>query len=181
MAANDRAAALTNAGLGLFLGLALGAAGGLARRSARAAIAAGFTGLILGGTAGAVTTQLVLPSFHTARAEAPEEERNTDLALALRTHAAIWLAVGAAAGLALGFGLGGGAQLVRATIGGTLGAGLATVIYEFGGAIVFPLAETFQPVAKYPTARLLAHLTVALCVTAGAYWAVHHLRLRRPG
>jgi hypothetical protein len=121
-----------------------------------------------------------LPSFHATRAEFSDEDHNSDLALALRTHAAIWLAVGTAAGLALGFGLGGGgAQVARATLGGILGAGLAAVIYEFGGALVFPLAETFQPVAKYPTPRLMAHLTMALCVAAGACWAVYHLRLRR--
>jgi len=176
---NDRAAALTYGGLGLLLGLSLGAAGGLARRSTRSAIAAGVTGLVLGGPAGAATAFLVLPSYHAARAQFTEEDHNSDLALALRTHGAIWLAIGAAAGLALGFGLGGGAQVARATVGGVLGAAVAAVIYEFGGALVFPLAETFQPVAKYPTPRLWAHLSMALCVAAGALWAVHHLRLRR--
>jgi hypothetical protein len=180
MVANDHAAALTYGGLGLVLGLTLGAAGGVVRRSFRAAIAAGLLGLLLGGSAGAATTVLVLPSFHDARAEASDEDRNTDLGLALRTHGAIWLAIGAAAGLAFGCGLGGGPMRVaRATTGGLLGAAVAAIIYEFAGALVFPLAETFQPLAKYPIPRLMAHLAVTLCVAAGSYWAVHYLRLRR--
>jgi hypothetical protein len=180
MVANDRAAELTHGALGCLLGLCLGAAGGLVRRSARAAIAAAVAGLILGGTAAAATTKLVLPVFHSTRAGLSEEDRNSDLALALRTHGLIWTAAGAAAGLALGLGLGGGgAAVARATFGGILGAALGTVIYEFAGALYFPVAETFQPVAKYPAPRMMAQFTVALCVAAGACWAVHHLRLRR--
>jgi len=175
----DKSAVLAYGGLGMVLGLALGAAGGLARRSPRAAIAAGLTGLVLGGAVGAATTVLILPSYHATRAERTDENYNEDLVLALRTHGAIWLAVGAAAGLALGLGLGGGANVARALVGGILGAGLGTVIYEFGGAIGFPLAQTFRPMAPEAIPRLLAHLSVALCVAAGAFWAAHHLRLRR--
>ena len=53
------------------------------------------------------------------------------------------MAVGAAAGLALGLGLGGG-RVARAIIGGILGAAVAAVIYEFGGAVVFPLDRTYH-------------------------------------
>ena len=144
---NDQAAAAVYGGLGLLLGLALGAAGGLARRSNRAAIAAGFTGMVLGGTAGAATPYLVLPPYNAARIATTDDDKNIDLGLSMRTHLAIWSAIGASAGFALGLGLGGGAPVVRATVGGILGAGLATVIHEFGGALVFPLAETFRPLA----------------------------------
>jgi hypothetical protein len=177
--ARDRAAALAYGGLGLVLGLALGVAGGLARESPRAAIVAGLAGLILGGAAGAGSTLALLPSYHAARAAAPDEESSNDLALALRTHGGIFIAVGAAAGLALGLGLGGGARTARAFFGGVLGAALAAVIYEFGGALVFPVAQTFRPMAVTPWPRLLAHLSVALCVSAGALGAAQHLQLRR--
>src|SRR5205814_1911460 len=123
----DRAAALAYGGLGMVLGLALGAAGGLVRRSAIAAIAAGVAGLVLGGAAGAGATLTLLPSYHAARAAAPDEEVTNDLTLALRTHGGIWIAIGAATGLALGLGLGGGARIARATFGGILGAALAAV------------------------------------------------------
>ena len=175
----DLSAAITYGGLGMLLGLGLGVAGGLARGSGRAAIAAGLTGLVLGGASGAGVTRLVLPFYHAARAASTDETANLDVALALGTHASIWLAVGAAAGIALGVGLGGAAQVVRAVIGGILGAVLAAVIYEFAGAVAFPLAETFRPIAATWPPRLMAHLVVALCATVGALWAARNLRLGR--
>jgi hypothetical protein len=180
----DRAATIAYGGLGAVLGLALGTAGGLGRRSARAAIAAGVTGLVLGGAAGAGTTKALLPSYHAGRdtlasvGERPEQLTN-DLGLALRTHGGIWIAVGAAAGLALGLGLGGGARTARAVFGGVLGGVIASAIYEYGGAIIFPLAETFRPMAVTAAPRLLAHLSVALCVSLAAFWSANYLRLRR--
>jgi hypothetical protein len=178
--ARDRAAAVAYGGLGAVLGLALGAAGGLARGSPRAAVAAALAGMVLGAAAGAGATLAVLPSYHAARAAAPDADITNDLALALRTHGGIWAAVGAAVGLAFGLGLRGGARIARAIIGGVLGAALATVVYEFAGAVVFPVAETFRPMAAAPAARLLAHLSVAVCAAAGACWAAFHLHLRRP-
>jgi hypothetical protein len=175
----DRAATLAYGALGAVLGLALGAAGGLARHSIRGGIVAALTGLILGGAAGALSTLSFLPSYHAARAAALDEDLTKDLALALRTHGGIWVAIGAAAGIALGLGLGAGAQVAGATIGGMLGGALATVIYEFAGAVAFPVGETFRPVAATIAPRLLAHLSVAFCVSAGALWAARHLRLRR--
>ncbi len=175
----DQSAALAYGGLGMVLGLALGVAGGLARRSPRASIAAGVVGLALGGAAGAGMTRVLLPVYQATQAAATEEDRNTDLVLALRTHGGIWLAVGAAAGLALGTGLGGGARMARALIGGVIGAGAATVIYEFGGAILFPVAQTFRPMALQMVPRLCAHLAVASCVAAGALLVADHLALRR--
>jgi hypothetical protein len=167
--ARDHRTALAYGGLGLFLGLALGAAGGLTRRSARAAIVAGLTGLVLGGVAGAVTTRGVLPYYHSVRAKASDEDKTNDLTLALMTHGAIWGAVGAAAGLALGMGLGGVGRTARASLGGILGAFLGAVIYEFVGAIFFPYDQTFRPMAYAVAPRLLAHLGVAVCTAIGAY------------
>jgi MFS family permease len=175
----DKSAALAYGGLGMVLSLALGAVGGLARGSPLAGVAAAIAGLVVGAAAGAGTTVVVLPSYHAARAAATEDDFNQDLALALRTHGTIWIAVGAAAGLALGLGLGGGANVARAMIGGILGAALAAAIYEFAGAIVFPLAQTFRPMAADVVPRLMAQLSVALCVAAGAFGAARHLRLNR--
>src|SRR5205085_1057995 len=98
---------------------------------------------------------------------------------ALLTHGGIWIATGAAAGLAFGLGLGGAARIARSLFGAILGAALATVIYEFAGAVVFPVAETFRPTAVAWPPRLLAHLCVALGISAGALWAALHLHLRR--
>jgi len=175
----DLACEIAYGGMGLALGLVLGVAGGLSRGSAKAAILAGLLGAALGAVAGAGVTKVVLPAYHATRAAATDENYTSDLGLALRTHGGIWAAVGLAAGLALGLGLGGGSRVVRSAVGGLLGAGLAAVIYEFAGAIVFPLDETFRPMAVAWPPRLLAHLAVALCVSVLALWAADNLRLRR--
>jgi hypothetical protein len=177
-ASQDQAATLSYGVLGALLGLALGAAGGLARRSPRAAFTAAPIGLVLGAAAGTATTFLLLPWYHASHGLPSPDNATQELGLALATHGGIWVAVGAAAGLALGLGLGGG-RVARAIIGGILGAAVATVLYEFGGAIVFPRDKTFEPTAMAPAARLLAHLAVALFVSAGALWAAYHLSLRR--
>jgi hypothetical protein len=174
----DRVATLSYGVLGALLGLALGAAGGMARRSPPAAITAALIGLVLGAAAGAGTTFLILPWFRASHAIPSADNATQELGLALATHGGIWITVGAAAGLALGLGLGGG-RVARAIIGGILGAAVATVIYEVGGAIAFPLDRTYQPTAMAPGPRLLAHLAVALCVSAGTLWAADHLTLRR--
>ena len=128
---------------------------------------------------GSGTTIAALPYYHAARAKATDENYNEDLVAALCTHGAIWLTVGVAAGLALGIGLGNGQRIARAVLGGILGACAGAVIYEFGGAILFPLAETFRPTAKEITPRLFAHLVVALSIAAGAIFIATQITLRR--
>ena len=176
---SDRAAAIAYGALGMLLGLGLGAVGGLARGSASAAAAAGLAGLVLGGAAGARGHHAGTAGVPCRRPRATDEDAGRDLGLALATHGGIWISVGVAAGLGLGLGLGGGARLGRAVVGGLLGAVIATVIYEFGGAVGFPLSESFRPRAVTAGPRLLAHLSVALCVSAAALWAVDYLSLRR--
>jgi hypothetical protein len=174
----DQIATMTYGGLGALLGLTLGAVGGLARRSPRAAITAALIGLVLGAAAGFGTTFLLLPWFHAHYTVPGDDSFKQELGLALATHGGIWAAIGAAAGLALGLGLGGG-RVSRAIFGGILGAAVAALIYEIGAAAVFPMDQTFLPLAIAPAPRLLAHLVAALCVSAGAIWAAYHLSLRR--
>jgi hypothetical protein len=174
----DRVATVSYGFLGALLGMALGAAGGMARRSSEAAITSAILGFVLGAAAGTGTTFLLLPWYHAFHAIPSPDNATQELYLALATHGAIWGAVGATAGLALGLGLGGG-RATRAVVGGILGAALATAIYVFGGAVVFPLDKTLEPTAMAPGPRLLAHLAVALCVAAGTLWAAYHLSLRR--
>ncbi len=152
--------------LGALLGLTLGAAGGMARRSPGAAITAALIGLVLGAAAGTGTTFLLLSLYHALHADPSPDNATQELYLALATHGGIWVAIGAAAGLGLGLGLGGG-RVGRTIIGGVLGAAIATAIYEFGAAMAFPLEKTLEPTAMAPGPRFLAHLTVALCVSAG--------------
>ena len=86
--------------LGGATGLALGLAGGLIRRSALRAIAAGATGLLLGGGIGVALSWLILPIYY-------EHSTGGELTYSLMVHGGVWVAVGAAAGLAFGIGLGG--------------------------------------------------------------------------
>jgi hypothetical protein len=174
----DRSATMAYGALGALLGVALGAVGGMARRSPRAAITAALVGLVLGVAAGGGITFLVLPWYHQFHAIPGPDNAMQELYLALATHGGIWVAVGVAAGLALGLSLGGG-RVPQTIIGGILGAALGASIYEFGGAVGFPLDKTMQPMASATGPRLLAHLAVSLCVSAGTLWAADHLRLRR--
>jgi hypothetical protein len=52
-------------------------------------------------------------------------------------------------------------------VGGTGAALLATVIYEFAGSILFPLATTDRPLSAAWESRLAARLLVTLLVAAG--------------
>jgi hypothetical protein len=157
--------------LGAALGTTLGLAGGLSRRSARGAIAGGAAGLVAGGALGALISLALIPVFL----------RNYDAArpslfLPLMVHGGIWAAIGAAGGLGLAVGRGAGPSGVAGiTSGGLLGAVLGTVVYEVVYAIAFPLALSEKPVPGELSARLLAHLIVALSVGLGAAWAA------RPG
>ncbi|MFO0892524.1 MAG: hypothetical protein U0790_25695 [Isosphaeraceae bacterium] len=164
--------------LGAMLGLTLGAAGGLSRRSSHGALRAGLTGLILAAVAGAGATLLILPLYHSLFRPPSADNATEQLALALAMHGGIWMAIGALSGVALGLGLGEG-RITRAVIGGILGAAVAAVAYEVGGAVLFPLDRTFEPMAITPAPRLMTHLAVGLCVSAATLWATDHLKLGR--
>lgn len=174
----DQVATMSYGVLGALLGLTLGAVGGMARPSSGAAITAALIGLVAGAAAGTGMTFLLLSLYHALHANPSPDNATQELYLALATHGGIWVGIGAAAGLALGLGLG-GLRVGRAIIGGMLGAAIATAMYEFGGAVGFPLEKTLEPTATAPGPRLLAHLAVALCVSAVAFWAAYYLSLRR--
>lgn len=173
----DRVATASYGFLGALLGFTLGAVGGLSRRSPRQAITSGLLGLVLGGTLAAATTFLILPWNHALFVPPSPDNANQQMALSLATRGTIWMVIGAVAGLALGRGLGGG-RVARAVAGGILGAAAAAFIYEMAGAVLFPLDKTFLVVALTSSPRFLAHLTVALCVSAGTLWAAFHLNPR---
>ena len=147
--------------LGAATGLALGLAGGLIGRSALRAIAAGATGLLLGGGVGVALSQLILPIYY-------NHSTSGELTYSLMVHGGIWTAVGAVAGLAFGIGLGGWRAALGAMLGGACAALLAAVIYEFAGGILFPLALTDRPISQTWQSRLLARLLVAGLTAVGA-------------
>ena len=85
-------------------------------------------------------------------------------------HVGIWAAVGAAGGMAFGIGVGGRDRILRAAVGGLVGAALGAVAFELIGAVFFPMAETPKPVSESMVTRLLARLLVA--VPAAGFAAV---------
>jgi hypothetical protein len=155
-----RNAVVSTGTLGAAMGLSLGVAGGLIRRSVVRAVLAGATGLILGGVAGSAMARLLVPIYY-------EHLTADDLTYSLIVHGGTWGCVGAAAGLAFGLGRGGWGRMLRVTVGGAAAALLATVIYEFAGGILFPLAMTDHPLSATWTSRLVAQLLVSLLVAAG--------------
>jgi hypothetical protein len=83
-------------------------------------------------------------------------------------HVASWSVLGAAAGGAFGWGLGGRSRVARAAAGGLVGAAVAAAIYEIAGGMLFPIANTGEPVAASGMARLFAHSLVNLLAALGA-------------
>ena len=148
---------------GAILGLALGIAGGLAGGSARRAAVAGLIGLVAGGVLGAgasfASFTLLFRTNVTTRG---------DLLPSLLSHAGAWMPLGAASGLAFGLGLGGRGRIGRALIGGLVGAGVAALLYDTIGSIVFPLGKTSEPIAATAPARLFAQGCVGLCTALGS-------------
>jgi hypothetical protein len=86
----------------------------------------------------------------------------------LLVQAVISAAIGAAGGAAFGVGLGHRGVIVRAAIGGLLGACAGAIVYEILGAIVFPLDETSSPISATSATRLLGRLAVSTLGSAGA-------------
>jgi hypothetical protein len=149
--------------LGAVTGLALGLAGGCARGSARAALIAAVAGSICGGAAGAIMPRILLPIYY--RMYNPDRD---DLILAVLIQGGNWSVIGAAAGAAFGIGLGDRGRALRALLGGLLGAAAGVLVYEFVGAMAFPLDEASSPVSATWGTRLFARLAVTIFTSAGA-------------
>jgi hypothetical protein len=160
-------ATLTFATMGGLFGLAMGLAGGLARRSVLAGTRAAIVGLLLGTTAAASLSLVLVSNFF-----AKHDPQSGDLVLPLLTHGAIWSAVGAIGGLALGLGLGGQGRWKVTLAGGLVGAAAATVVYEIVGALAFATSKTDLPLSSSITTRGMAQLLVAILSGVGAVMAL---------
>ena len=161
-AARLSTATLTFTCLGGFLGLAMGLAGGLARRSVPAGIRAAIIGFVVGAAAEGILTYVVVSMFFKRY-----DPLAGDLALPLLTHGTIWLAVGAIGGLAFGLALGGRGRWKSTLVGGLVGAAVATIVYEIGGALVFASSKSELPLSASVTTRAIALLLVAIFSAAG--------------
>jgi hypothetical protein len=180
-AAETKNATLAFAVLGGLLGATLGMAGGIARRSTKAGMGSSALGLVLGAVLGAGTSLALLPLYFRALDKA-QEELSRDLTLPLLVHGGIWAACGLAGGVAFAIGLGAGRiRLVKAAVGGIIGAVLGAALYELIGAIAFPQDNTSSPQATIWIARLLARLLVATLSSLLAAVAVSTVARRPAG
>ena len=164
----------TFAGLGASLGLFLGLAGGLARRSASGGVRAALAGALIGPALGAGVSLLVLPGYFKGH-----DPQSHDLMTPMLTLGAICSAVGASGGLAFGLGLGGRDRIVKAAVGGLIGAALGTVVYELVGAVAFPTSKTELPISHALATRAILHVAVATLAAVGSGLALG-LSSRRP-
>jgi hypothetical protein len=166
-ATTEAAARVTSSRLhavfGGLLGLALGWVSGWARSSTGAALTAGLVGAGVGALVGGGTPYLVLPFYAQYR-----QIHGGDLAASLVLHVSLWAGIGAAAGLALGLGVGGSLRALKAACGGFLGALCGALIFDFLGALAFPLEETGLPTSSTARTRLLARILVAVMTALGA-------------
>ena len=165
-ASETRVALVTYAALGGMLGFGLGLAGGLARQRPSQGVKAALVGLVLGIAAEAAVVRVAVPYYQLAY-----DQSAKDLLFPLIMHGAIWTCAGVVGGGAFGLGLGGGILAIRGAIGGALGALIGTIVYEFLGALLFPLALTTRPVSEAWESRMLGLVGVAILASIGAHWA----------
>lgn len=162
-------AALTIAMQGAALGLTLSLAGAMLAGRALSGMRTGLAGMVIGGLAPGVAAWGLMPVF--LRYYNPDKDM---LLLAMAIHGCVAMVTGAAAGLAFGLGLSGGgggrrARFVSSSLqGGLLGAGVAMLIFQIAGMVVFPLSQTTLPISITQASRLTSHLLVALFAAAGA-------------
>ena len=148
--------------VGICLGLAAGVADRIFAQGLKAGLAGGIVGVLL--TAG--VSAVVLP-FYFHQEEVDQEKLSRDLTLPFLVHAGCWAAVGLAGGLAWGLGTGGSgrerlARIVKAGLGGLIGAVIGAVLYELIGGIGFPADKSGEPISRTTATRFLARVLVAL-------------------
>lgn len=156
-----RNGAVGYATLGAVLSLGLGVAASLliGRRSIPGAVVAGLSGVVLGAAAGAASSYGLFPVYFNRMASA-------DVTLSVLIHLGVWSALGAAAGIAFGIGTGSRPMIGRALVGGIVGAGLGTILFDVSGSL-FPLAHTERPLSDLRGTRLAGNLLLGLCVATG--------------
>ena len=164
-----RTATLSNGSLGALLGLGLGLIGGRARGSWGRSILAGVLGMIVGAAGGMLSTVMV-PRYYNALA-LNKEAVEDDMSFPFLTHLGLWIGVGLGGGVGLASALRSWSKGAQAILGGLIGVVVGTAIYEFGGAVAFPLAETNLPISKEMGSRAFAHLAIAIAAAVGA-WGV---------
>jgi hypothetical protein len=159
--------------LGFALGVALGLVGSLAAGSSHVRLITALGGGVLGATAGAVMSLGLVPLF--LRYQDPE----SGIISLFLTQAAILGAIGATCGLVVGWARGDHSALVQPALGGLVGALLGTILYDTACSLAFPFLRTYEVIPTERVPRLMAHVSVAVCIALLAGLAAEK-RARRP-
>lgn len=126
----------------------------------------GLAACLIGVLAGALPSFVIMPIHWMNRNNDPA---SLDLTRPLLYHMGLWLPIGLAAGLVFGLARGTPRQkLGGLMVSGLFGALAGTFVYEFAGAVLFPMDRTVDPIAETAQARLLAHI----CVPVGIALAI---------
>ncbi len=150
--------------LGALLGAALGLIGGRScaepRSGRRGALAGGLAAAAVGAGLAWALAPLLYRLQDAAQSADPDFSARF-LQLHCLFHAAIAAAVGLAAGLALAWGSGDRAHLIRAPIGGLLGALAGVFLFEMINTLASPLGHAETPLPEESLPRLAMYLAVA--------------------
>jgi hypothetical protein len=85
-----------------------------------------------------------------------------EMAVSIVAHLMLWVPVGIGAGIALACALGNPKLAATSAVAAAVGVILGVFLFEFIGALLFPLAETGRPLSATPTTRLLAWVVIVL-------------------
>jgi hypothetical protein len=125
-------------------------------------VRAAVIGAAVGAAAPAALAAVVVP--RQVEYQQGLDPAKTDIVIQMLWHAAVWIGVGLGGGMALGLGLGGRAKVTNGVIGGLIGGVIGAVAYEVIVATVVPNANPAHPLSEDRWVRLVACLSVAVCV-----------------
>jgi hypothetical protein len=149
--------------LGALTGLAMGIAGGLTAQLPSRGLITGLGGAVVVAAIAAAASYGLLPLFYRRHVPDPNDWWSP-----LVIHGGIWTAVGAASGLFFAIGRRSIAYAPRVIFGASVGAVLATFLFQALAAQFLLNAGADEPNARTSSARLLARLLVCGFIAVGA-------------
>lgn len=154
----SRRAAIGIGALGGLLGLALALAGGWVARDRHRATRGGLVGLILGAGAGAAMGLVCVPLFYQFLTP------GGGLAVPILCYAGLLLPATAVGALAFSIGVGQKHALASSVLAALLGGAVAVVVLVMVNSLAFPLDQEPALIPGDRPARLVIHVSLALCV-----------------
>jgi hypothetical protein len=161
--ADFKNAMLSVAILGGVMAFAMGLAGGLVSRSIVRGLLVGTSAAIICALTGAGIARLVLPFFYRRLAPDPN-----DVMTPILIHGGMWTALAAVSAVAFAIGIKARRDFFYIVVNACIAAFSASFLYHTAAEGLFPTANSSEPIATAPAARLLAATLVTLLVAVGA-------------